>query len=53
MNDASQQLLARTSRSSYQLGELIEETFSLVKKYMPEVEIKAAWDYYKLWSDKY
>jgi hypothetical protein len=37
----------------YQLGELIEETFSLVKKYMPEVDTTAAWQYYKLWSDKY
>jgi len=37
----------------YQLGELIEETFALVENHMPEVDTTAAWQYYKLWSDKF
>ncbi|HEY9634016.1 MAG TPA: nucleotidyltransferase domain-containing protein [Coleofasciculaceae cyanobacterium] len=36
-----------------QLGELIEETFSLVEKHMSEVDTTEAWKRYKLWSDKY
>ncbi|MBD2431560.1 MULTISPECIES: hypothetical protein [Fischerella] len=36
-----------------QLGELIEETFALVEKHMPEVDTTEAWQYYKLWSDKF
>ena len=35
------------------LGELIEETFALVEKHMPEVDTTEAWKYYKLWSDKF
>jgi hypothetical protein len=37
----------------YQLGELIEETFALVEKHIPEVDVTANWQYYKLWSDKF
>ncbi len=36
-----------------QLGELIEETFTLVEKHMSEVDTTEAWKRYKLWSDKY
>ncbi|WP_290886282.1 hypothetical protein [Fischerella sp.] len=35
------------------LGELIEETFTLVEKHMPEVDTTEAWQHYKLWSDKF
>ncbi|MBW4605765.1 MAG: nucleotidyltransferase domain-containing protein [Hassallia sp. WJT32-NPBG1] len=35
------------------LGELIEETFALVEKHMPEVDTTEAWKHYKLWSDKF
>lgn len=35
------------------LNELIEETFALVEKHMPEVDITEAWQNYKLWSDKF
>ena len=35
------------------LGELIEETFALVQKYMPEVETTDAWQHYKHWQDKF
>jgi hypothetical protein len=36
-----------------QLGELIEEIFTLVEKHMPEVDTTEAWQRYKLWSDKF
>ena len=36
-----------------QLGELIEETFTLVEKHMPEVDTTEARDKYQLWSDKF
>ncbi|MBW4685724.1 MAG: nucleotidyltransferase domain-containing protein [Komarekiella atlantica HA4396-MV6] len=36
-----------------QLSQLIEETFALVEKYMPEMDTTEAWQHYKLWSDKY
>ena len=36
-----------------QLGELIEETFTLVEKYMPEVDITEVHQKYQLWSDKF
>ena len=34
------------------LGELIEETFALVQKHMPEVDTTDAWQQYK-WQDKF
>lgn len=35
------------------LGELIEETFALVEKHMPQVDTTEAKKRYKLWSDKF
>ncbi len=35
------------------LGELIEETFALVEKHMPEVDTTNAKKRYTLWSDKF
>ena len=35
------------------LGELIDETFALVEKYLPEVDTTEAWQRYKLWSEKF
>jgi hypothetical protein len=35
------------------LGGIIEETFALVDKHMPEVDTAEAWQHYKLWSEKF
>jgi len=37
----------------HQLGELIEETFTLVETYMPEVDTTEEKKRYTLWSDKF
>ena len=36
-----------------QLGELIEEIFTLVEQHMPEVDTTEAKKRYKLWSEKF